>query len=659
MAQTTPPGIDPVPTPPIQRGDRATFSSRVDAFILWLVTAVTQFRAVALNVYNNAVDAFNNATAAAGSASAASGSATAASTSAGNAASSATAAATSATNSANSATASAASALALTGTSTSAVVLGTGSKAFTTQANKQFAVGVRLTAVNPSDPAQFVSGPVSAYSGTALTINADAFGGTGSVSNWNISVTGQRGSIGLTGGVNGGSLQGALWEKKGGDLASAATIDPWSAGGNFVPVTGTTAITGVTPAPQAGAQATLLATAAFPITCGTNFKIKGLPTGTSYTCSPGDEIDIRAETTTLMHVTVRKADGLAMSGLYGAFQSFREFTSTTVFQARKTGWHRVTLRAPGGRGGAAAMDIAPYGRATGGGGGGWSVGMRFLVKGQAYMFTMGAGAPGATLSAQRTGIAGAAGGAVTFSGTGVATMTANGGNGGLYSIAAEDLAGGVGGAASGGDLNVQGGNGGSIAGLGYSGSFATGAGAVGIQGTGFRGGDITVSSNQSLAAFATGGAGVGGDGGSIILTIPIGSNASTGGGGAGGAASNKSDSIGQGLGGPNYAGEVSGPPSTDYSANAFKNCTAGGSGGGVGGGPGGGGTGETTGSLRQAGGVCAGSGGWAYPISVTSVTPNATNSSGGGTGGVVLLPANPTFNIAIAGTDGAFGRIEW
>lgn len=68
MAQTPPPGIDPVPTPPIQRGDPATFSDRVDAFIRWLVNAVTQFGAVASNVYNNAVDAFNSATSAANSA---------------------------------------------------------------------------------------------------------------------------------------------------------------------------------------------------------------------------------------------------------------------------------------------------------------------------------------------------------------------------------------------------------------------------------------------------------------------------------------------------------------------------------------------------------------------------------------------------------------
>lgn len=58
---TTPPPIDPVPTPVPQRGDRTTFSSRVDAFIVWLINAVTQFGAVATNVFNNAAEAFGYA----------------------------------------------------------------------------------------------------------------------------------------------------------------------------------------------------------------------------------------------------------------------------------------------------------------------------------------------------------------------------------------------------------------------------------------------------------------------------------------------------------------------------------------------------------------------------------------------------------------------
>jgi hypothetical protein len=62
MAVTTPPPIDPVPTPAIQRNDRSTFSNRLDAFINWLVNAVLQFAALAANVFANATDAANSAT---------------------------------------------------------------------------------------------------------------------------------------------------------------------------------------------------------------------------------------------------------------------------------------------------------------------------------------------------------------------------------------------------------------------------------------------------------------------------------------------------------------------------------------------------------------------------------------------------------------------
>lgn len=82
MAQTPPPSLTPTPTPAIQRGDRATFSSRLDAMVLWWVNATTEWGNLATNVYNNAVDAFNNAVAAAASASTATTQATNASTSA-------------------------------------------------------------------------------------------------------------------------------------------------------------------------------------------------------------------------------------------------------------------------------------------------------------------------------------------------------------------------------------------------------------------------------------------------------------------------------------------------------------------------------------------------------------------------------------------------
>lgn len=71
--QTAPPVITAAPTDAPQRGVKATFSLRLDAFVTWLYLAVAQFGAVATNVYNNAVDAWNSAQAAAASAASALG----------------------------------------------------------------------------------------------------------------------------------------------------------------------------------------------------------------------------------------------------------------------------------------------------------------------------------------------------------------------------------------------------------------------------------------------------------------------------------------------------------------------------------------------------------------------------------------------------------
>jgi hypothetical protein len=81
MSATPPPLIDPAPTPAPQRGDRATFRDRVDAFITWLTAAVALFQAVADNVYANAIQVYSWALSAAVSAADAASSAAAASSS--------------------------------------------------------------------------------------------------------------------------------------------------------------------------------------------------------------------------------------------------------------------------------------------------------------------------------------------------------------------------------------------------------------------------------------------------------------------------------------------------------------------------------------------------------------------------------------------------
>ena len=626
MAQTQPPNIDPVPTPPIQRGDRATFSSRVDAFIIWLVNAVPQFRALATNVYNNTVDASQSASLSASKATAASDSATAANTSAGSAANSASAAATSASNAASSATDSANSALALTATSTTSNTLNTGNKTFTVQAGKQFIINGPITAVDATNSGNRLNGYVVSYSGTSLVINATTFEGSGSSASWNITVSGTAGARGATGSLSGANMTGPLNFAKGSDVASATSTNIWNATGNLVNVTGTETITSFTNAPQAGSSRRLIAAGAFTLASGPNLIVKGVASGTSFTVSPGDEIDVYAETPTLFRVTVNKGDGTAMAALYGSFQNTLIFPVSATFTAKKTGWHRITLTGSGGRGGAAAGN-GQTAVATGGGAGGLCIGMRFLVAGRNYVIGVGSGVPTLGAGAGQA-IQGAAGSASTFSGADIVTMTANGGGPGSASInSTAALAGGIGGSASGGDFNYSGGNGGAVSGILTGSPSATGGGAVALQGVSYSAGDITATSSSS--GTSSGGAGVGGKAGDVT----VGARAS-GGGGSGGASGIATSTTS--LGGVNYA-RASGlaAPGT---VSALMNATGEGANAnsGINGLNGGGGGGATSGTTSSSGGVFAGGGGTAN-IQNSGATGGNGGQYGGGSGGGAVV----------------------
>jgi hypothetical protein len=61
MPLTIPPALTPAPSPAPQRGDSATFSTRVDALMTWLTNAGAQFSALASNGYDNAVIAGSSA----------------------------------------------------------------------------------------------------------------------------------------------------------------------------------------------------------------------------------------------------------------------------------------------------------------------------------------------------------------------------------------------------------------------------------------------------------------------------------------------------------------------------------------------------------------------------------------------------------------------
>lgn len=145
-------------------------------------TATTQ----ASNASTSATAAASSATSASASASTATTQASNASTSATNASTSAAAAATSATNAAST----------FTATSVSSNSIGTGAKTFTTQASKNFVATIPIIAVDSSNAANYIQGTVTSYSGTTLVINGLYTGGSGTITSWNISVSGVKGADG-------------------------------------------------------------------------------------------------------------------------------------------------------------------------------------------------------------------------------------------------------------------------------------------------------------------------------------------------------------------------------------------------------------------------------------------------------------------------------
>jgi hypothetical protein len=89
---------------------------------------------------------------------------------------------------------------ALQGTSATSLTIGTGSKSLTTQGAKSFVVGSYVMILDSESPTtKWMHGQVTAYSGTALTVNVESVAGSGSGSSWSIVVSSPRGPAGAAG----------------------------------------------------------------------------------------------------------------------------------------------------------------------------------------------------------------------------------------------------------------------------------------------------------------------------------------------------------------------------------------------------------------------------------------------------------------------------
>lgn len=118
--------------------------------------------------------------------------------------------------------------LSVTGTSTTSVLIGTGSKSLTTQTGLGFVVGMTLRIANSS--ANFMTGDVTSYnSGTgALVVNVTAVAGSGTLASWTISLAAvganSAGTISFTptGNISSTNVQSAIAELDTEKLSSAA-----------------------------------------------------------------------------------------------------------------------------------------------------------------------------------------------------------------------------------------------------------------------------------------------------------------------------------------------------------------------------------------------------------------------------------------------------
>ena len=81
--------------------------------------------------------------------------------------------------------------------STSSVLIGTGSKTFTTQAGLAYSANSRVRIANSTS--NYLEGVVTSYTGTNLTVNVDRVVGSGTFTSWNIGLAGDVGATGATG----------------------------------------------------------------------------------------------------------------------------------------------------------------------------------------------------------------------------------------------------------------------------------------------------------------------------------------------------------------------------------------------------------------------------------------------------------------------------
>jgi hypothetical protein len=237
----------------------------------------------------------------------------------------------------------------LSGTSTTSIAIGTGTKVFTTQADKLFN-GENVRIYSSANVSNFMDG-IATYSGTTLSVDVTTIGGSGTFTDWVIKVNGAKGATGPAGAAGLGSVVEDTSPQLGGFLDPNGNYIGWAKGadiasasplvivtdGNYFNVTGTTNFSAMTVATNR--KFTLRFTGILTITHGSGITI---PASANYTTAVGDIFECQSTTANTVVVTgITKVDGTALvsSGSGGGY------TATTVIGNVNWDSHSSTLTA--------------------------------------------------------------------------------------------------------------------------------------------------------------------------------------------------------------------------------------------------------------------------------------------------------------------------
>lgn len=433
-------------------------------------------------------------------------------------------------------------AAALQSTSTTSFAIGTGSKAFTTQVSKQFAAGQWVTITSAANNANNMFGQVTSYVSTTLTVNVTVINGSGTHTDWNISIAGVQGAS---------SAIAALIRS----ARTSNTIIAASDIGTLIDIT----------------SGTFTQTFSAAATLGNGFwcYIRNSGTG-DITLDPNGAETIDGLASYIMYpgeVRLIQCDAsvLRTTVISGFLRKITSTETVTVPPGYSAIGHRIASGSGGGGSGRRGAAGSTFWGGSGGGGAGRHDGTTLTpTAGGSVTATVGAaGTGGAAQTVDSTnGVDGTAGGSSSLSGSGFSVTVSGGGAGkaGTTTAAADVTGGGVGSVASTGGVmgpaagDYGGGGCDSYVGNGQGGDggFSLWGGGGGGCGIGYNTGVATTTTNGGTSTYGKAG-GNGGGGGTAGSAGASAADKPGGGGGGGGAALNGTNS---GAGGAGVAGWI-------------------------------------------------------------------------------------------------------